>query len=88
MNVPPQARQERLTNAVPNPNNRERLPIGTSNTRNQGRIYVVNSAQTQASDVGTGTFPINSVPGLVLFNTGTTNSFISSLSADKWKSES
>ncbi|XP_031120624.1 uncharacterized protein LOC116023755 [Ipomoea triloba] len=88
MNVPPQARQGRLTNVVPNPNNRERLPFGASSTGNQGRIYVVNSAQTQASDVGTGTFPINSVPGLVLFNTGATNSFISSLSADKWKSES
>ncbi|WP_432643787.1 hypothetical protein [Citrobacter youngae] len=51
-------------------------------------MYVVNSAQAQASDVGTGTFPINTVPGLVLFDAGTTNSFISSLFADRWKSES
>ena len=59
--------------------------MGESSGEKQGRIYVVNSAQAQASDAVTGTFPINSVLGLVLFDTGATNSFISSAFADKLK---
>ncbi|WP_432804316.1 hypothetical protein [Escherichia coli] len=47
--------------------------MGENSTGNQGRIYVVNSAQAQASDAVTGTFPINSVLGLVLFDTGATH---------------
>ncbi|XP_031131817.1 uncharacterized protein LOC116033199 [Ipomoea triloba] len=57
--------------------------IGEGSGERQGRIYVVNSAQAQASDAMTGTFPINSIPGIVLFDTGATNSFISSTFADK-----
>ncbi|MEQ5253618.1 hypothetical protein, partial [Escherichia coli] len=59
--------------------------MGESSGEKQGRIYVVNSAQAQASDAITGTFPINSVLGLVLFDIGTTNSVISSAFTDKLK---
>ncbi|XP_031116535.1 uncharacterized protein LOC116020196 [Ipomoea triloba] len=59
--------------------------MGESSTGNQRRIYVVNSAQAQAGDVVTGTFPINSVLGSVLFDTVATNSFISSTFADRLK---
>ncbi|XP_031124279.1 uncharacterized protein LOC116026991 [Ipomoea triloba] len=60
-------------------------PMGESSTGNQGRIYIVNSAQAQAGDVVTGTFLINSVFGSVLFDTGAINSFISSTFADRLK---
>ncbi|MEQ5253615.1 retroviral-like aspartic protease family protein, partial [Escherichia coli] len=63
--------------------NKGKAPVGESSTVNHGKIYVVNSKQAQAGDVVTGTFLINSVPGLVLLDTGATNSFISSTFADR-----
>ncbi|XP_031126090.1 uncharacterized protein LOC116028471 [Ipomoea triloba] len=43
----------------------------------QGRIYVMNKVQAEASDVVTGTFFVHSVLALVLFDSGATNSFVS-----------
>ncbi|XP_031109709.1 uncharacterized protein LOC116013888 [Ipomoea triloba] len=65
-----QVNRGRPTNVATGPNDKGKLPMGESSTRNQGRIYVVNSAQAQASDVVTGTFLINPVFGSVLFDTG------------------
>ncbi|XP_031108422.1 uncharacterized protein LOC116012892, partial [Ipomoea triloba] len=81
----PQVNRGRPTNAATGPNDKGKSPMGESSTGNQGRIYVVNSAQAQAGDVVTGTFLINSVLGSVLFDTGATNSFISSTFADRLK---
>ncbi|XP_031104668.1 uncharacterized protein LOC116009686 [Ipomoea triloba] len=75
----------RPTNATSGPNYKGKQAMGESSTGNQGRIYVINSTQAQASDVVTDTFLINSVLGLVLFDTGVTNSFMSSTVADKLK---
>ncbi|XP_031101906.1 uncharacterized protein LOC116005807 [Ipomoea triloba] len=80
-----QVNRGRPTNAATGPNDKGKLPMGESSTGNQGRIYVINSAQAQASDVVTGTLLINSVLGSVLFDTGATNSFISSTFADRLK---
>ncbi|MEQ5167068.1 retroviral-like aspartic protease family protein, partial [Citrobacter youngae] len=80
-----QGNRGRPANAAPNPTNKGKAPVGESSAANQGKIYVINSKQAQASDVVTGTFLINSVLGLVLFDTGATNSFISSAFADKLK---
>ncbi|XP_031108729.1 uncharacterized protein LOC116013224 [Ipomoea triloba] len=80
-----QVNRGRLPKATAGSSNKGKAPMGENNTGNQGRIYVVNSAQAQASDVVSGTFPINSMLGLVLFDTGATNSFISSTFADKLK---
>ncbi|XP_031120625.1 uncharacterized protein LOC116023756 [Ipomoea triloba] len=73
----------RPMNTTPSSNHKGKQVIGESSTGNQGRIYVVNSAQAQAGDAVTGTFFINSVLGLVLFDTGATHSFISSTFADR-----
>ncbi|MEQ5154382.1 hypothetical protein ABN254_21405 [Providencia rettgeri] len=64
----------RPTNATYGSNHKGKQVMGESSGEKQGKIYVVNSTQAQASDVVTGTFPINSALGLVLFDTGTTNS--------------
>ncbi|XP_031127625.1 uncharacterized protein LOC116029721 [Ipomoea triloba] len=80
----PQVSQGRPSSVASNiTNNRGKQPVGASNSGSQERIFVVNSAQAQASDTVAGTFLINSVPGLVLFDTGDTNSFISCMFADK-----
>ncbi|XP_031096941.1 uncharacterized protein LOC116001192 [Ipomoea triloba] len=81
----PQVNRGRPTNAATGPNDKGKSPMGESSTGNQGRIYVVNSTQAQAGDVVTDTFLINSVLGSVLFDTGATNSFISSTFADRLK---
>ncbi|XP_031127569.1 uncharacterized protein LOC116029662, partial [Ipomoea triloba] len=81
----PQVNRGRPTNAATGSSNKGKSPMGESSTGNQGRIYVVNSTQAQAGDVVTGTFLINSVLGSVLFDTGATNSFISSMFADRLK---
>ncbi|XP_031120829.1 uncharacterized protein LOC116024066 [Ipomoea triloba] len=79
-----QVSQGRPSSAASNTNNnRGKQPVGANNSGSQGRIFVVNSAQAQASDAVAGTFLINSMPGLVLFDTGATNSFISCMLADK-----
>ncbi|XP_031104443.1 uncharacterized protein LOC116007925 [Ipomoea triloba] len=83
----PQVNRGRPLNISAGPSNKGKAPVEESSTGNQGRIYVVNHTQAQTGDVVTGIFPINSVPGLVLFDTGATNSFISSIFADKLKLE-
>ncbi|XP_031116619.1 uncharacterized protein LOC116020274 [Ipomoea triloba] len=50
---------------------------GNGGNGGQRRIYVINKVQAKASDVVTGTFFVHFVPALVLFDSGATNSFVS-----------
>ena len=53
----PQVSQGRPSGVASNiTNNRGKQPVGASNLGSQGRIFVVNSAQAQASDTVAGTF--------------------------------
>ncbi|XP_031101850.1 probable serine/threonine-protein kinase roco11 [Ipomoea triloba] len=70
-----------------NNNNRNNGNNQTQNNSNrinsQGCIYVMNRVQAEAGDVVTGIFSAKSTPVYVLFDSGATNSFVSTTYARK-----